>query len=119
MTGHVHELLSLLNDPAIMNIAVFTGEINGKRKIWQDDTIKEEDMMSIPIPTDPKTKIGEVVLRTKFQKSFDRFCRPDSNHMAIPLIFFFDKANLDFHGGLASSPLIEYCHRCGIIRQRK
>lgn len=109
----VHELLSLLNDPAIMNdqnIAegydIFTGKINGKRKIWQDDTIKEEDMMSIPIPTDPKTKIGEVVLGTKFQKSIDRFCRPDSNHMAIPLIFFFDKANLDFHGGLASSPLI-------------
>jgi hypothetical protein len=108
-----HELLSLLNDPELMkeqNIVpgydIFTGKINGNTDTWFDDTIHENDMLSIPTPTDPKTKIGEVLYGTKFQKSLKRFCKPGSNHMAIPLIFFYDEAQLDYYGGIAASPLV-------------
>ena len=107
----VSEIMSMLQDPDIMNdknIADGYDVMTGKLKdgqFWDPGTIDEENLDATPTPMNRNSKIGEVVRGTKFQKSVDRFCT-EPHHMPIPLVFFYDKANLDFNGGLASSPLL-------------
>lgn len=107
----VEEVMSLLHDPEVMapeNIVegydVLTGRMEDG-EFWEPTSISEDDLLSLPTPTDPNAMLGEVPTGTKFQNSVKRYCNKEY-HMPIPLIFFYDEANLDMHGGLATSPLI-------------
>lgn len=107
----VAEIMSLLHDETIMaeeNLVdgydPFTGLVNGQW-YWVDETINEEDFFAHPTPTNGNLPLSEVPHGTKFQKSAKRFCT-EPHHMPIPLVFFYDKANLDRFGALACSPLI-------------
>ena len=63
------------------------------------------DQESPPVPVDPSRKVGDITTSVLFQQSVQRFCT-QPHHMPVPLIFFYDKANLDRKGGLAVAPLI-------------
>ena len=104
-----HEVMSLLHDPSIMskqNIVagydIFTGLVDGSQ-FWKPNS--NTTSQYIPEPVDPSRKIRDITSSVLFQNSVERFCtRP--HHMPVPLIFFYDKANLDRKGGLAVAPLI-------------
>ena len=103
------EVLSLLHDPSIMdkdNIIpgydIFSGLVNGSQ-YWDPSSLKDHNTQ--PVPIDPNRKIGDITSGYLFQQSVQRFCTR-SHHMPIPLIFFYDKANLDRKGGLAVAPVI-------------
>ena len=97
------EAMSLLHDPTTMspdNIIPGYDIYSGKTgELFWDDS------KSSYTPNDPHRKMGEITTSLTFQRSVQRFCSKP-HHMPVPLVFFYDKANLDRNGGLALSPLI-------------
>lgn len=105
------ELMSMLNCSTLMkteNIApgydYFTGKMSGG-EFWLDDTIDESSMLVVPVPSDPNRIISGTLCGTQFQKAVKMYCTKP-HHMPVPLIFFYDEANLDFWGGLSSAPFL-------------
>ena len=102
------EALSLLHDPTVMskdniieNYDIFSGKCG--ENFWEPNSIHSPD--AIPQPVDPLRPIGDINTSCLFQKSVARFCTKP-HHMPVPIIIFYDKANLDRKGGLAVAPLI-------------
>ena len=108
----VQELLSLLHDSDLMRpenfvegYDVYTGRSLDGCDFWINDSIKEDDMFAVPSPTNAEKVIHHLYCGTKFQRARDRFCnKPD--HMPVPLILFYDEANVDFFAGLKSAPIM-------------
>jgi len=108
----VQEVLSLLHDSDLMRpenfvegYDVYTGTSLDGYDFWFSDSIKEDEMFSVPTPRDKEKIIHHFYCGTKFQRARDRFCnKPD--HMPVPLILFYDEANVDFFGGLKSAPIM-------------
>ena len=107
----VDELLSLLHDKEVMdpdNIVegynLFTGLVDGK-EFWVHNSIDEADLLAIPTPRDPDQILGEVLHGTKFQMARQQFCTQE-NHMAVPLVFFYDKATHDKSKAISTAPIM-------------
>ena len=108
----IYEVLSILHDPDIMRpenfvegYDVYTGRSIDGTDFWVDDSIDEDAMFSTPTPRSQNKVIHHLYCGTKFQRARDRFCNREY-HMPIPLILFYDEANVDFFGGLKSAPIM-------------
>ena len=102
------EVMSLLHDPSVMtetNIIRGYDIFTGKCGSWFWNESCSSDPNSYPTPVDPHRKIGDIHTSLLFQQSVKRYCT-QPHHMPVPLVFFYDKANLDRKGGLAVAPLI-------------
>jgi len=106
----VHEAMSLLDNPTVMSQSniidgydIYTGKCGDD--FWEPSSLSSMDANVVPTPIDPSRKIGDIHTSYLFQQSVARFCTKP-NHMPIPLILFYDKANLDRSGGLAVAPLL-------------
>ena len=100
----IYEVLSILHDPDIMRpenfvegYDVYTGRSIDGTDFWVDDSIDEDAMFSTPTPRSQNKVIHHLYCGTKFQRARDRFCNREY-HMPIPLILFYDEANVDFFG---------------------
>ena len=61
--------------------------------------------MAVPTPFDPKRKVSDIHSSYLFQSAVSRFCSKP-NHVPVPVIIGYDKANLSRQGDLAVAPLI-------------
>ena len=108
----VDEVLSLLHDPHLMKeenfvrgYDILTGKSKDGKDFWMKSSIDPNDLHSSPTPQDGRKKLHHLYCGTKFQMSRDRYCNQD-HHMPIPLVLFYDEANVDFFGGLKSAPVM-------------
>ena len=63
------------------------------------------DIESCPSPIGTNRNIGDIPKILLFQQSVRQICA-QSNYTPVPLIFFYNKANLDSKGGLAVAPIM-------------
>lgn len=106
----VSEAMSLLEDPTVMTEAniidgydIHSGKCG--EDFWIPETISKDIANATPTPVDPNRKIGDITTSYLHQQAVSRFCT-QPHHMPVPLILFYDKANLDQKGGLAVAPLL-------------
>ena len=82
---------------------LFTGLCG--EQFWDPATIDASDTMAVPTPVDPKRKVSDIHSSYLFQSAVSRFCTKP-NHVPVPVIIGYDKANLSRQGDLAIAPLI-------------
>jgi len=83
--------------------AIFSG--TRCQHFWNPASIDDSDTMSIPTQTDPKQKTSDIHSSYLFQSAVSRFCSKP-NHIPVPVIIGYGKANLSRQGDLAVAPLI-------------
>ena len=70
---------------------LFTGLCG--EQFWDPATIDASDTMAVPTPVDPKRKVSDIHSSYLFQSAVSRFCTKP-NHVPVPVIIGYDKANL-------------------------
>ena len=106
----VDQIFSLLHDPKTMSEEKIIKDYNiftGKYGIvfWDPTTINYKDSMVVPVPLDPNRNISDITSSYPFQGAVSCFCTAP-NHMPMPIIIGYDKANLSQQGDLALVPII-------------
>ena len=90
-------------EKVIKDYDIFTGKCGND--FWNPTTINHKDGMVVPVPLDPNRNISDITSSYLFQETVSRFYTAP-NHMPVPIIIGYDKANVSWQGGLVLVPVI-------------
>ena len=69
---------------------------------WDPNTIDPNNTLSTPVLLDPSRNIADINSSYLFEGAVSRFCT-QLHHALVPIMVYYDKANLTHNGHLALS----------------